>query len=41
VLHSDKILVIDKGKLVAIGKHKDLLKKSKIYRKLYNLQFQD
>jgi len=41
VLHSDKILVMDKGELVAIGKHKELLKKSKIYRRLYNLQFQD
>jgi subfamily B ATP-binding cassette protein MsbA len=41
VLHSDKILVMDKGELVAIGTHKELLKKSGIYRKLYNLQFQD
>jgi subfamily B ATP-binding cassette protein MsbA len=41
VLHADKILVMDKGKLVASGKHRQLLKKSKIYRKLYELQFQD
>ena len=41
VLHADKILVMDKGRIVASGKHKELLKKSKIYRKLYELQFQD
>lgn len=35
IIDADEIHVIDKGKLVASGKHKDLLKKSKIYNNLY------
>ncbi|MDD4120540.1 MAG: ABC transporter ATP-binding protein, partial [Clostridia bacterium] len=34
----DKIYVIDKGKIVASGKHKELLSESKIYREIYNSQ---
>lgn len=41
VLHSDEIIVMDKGKAVANGTHKELLETSPIYKKLYNLQFQD
>ena len=38
ILHADQIVVFDKGKVIAIGKHKELLK-NKIYKKLYKLQF--
>lgn len=35
IIDADEILVIDKGKLIVKGKHKDLLKKSQIYKGLY------
>ncbi len=35
IVDADVINVIDKGKLVAQGKHKELLKNSKVYNKLY------
>ncbi|OQX94607.1 hypothetical protein B6I21_09265 [candidate division KSB1 bacterium 4572_119] len=41
VLAADKIVVLDKGKIVGIGKHKDLLKTCERYKTLYNLQFED
>ena len=34
----DRILVIDDGKVVASGKHESLLKKSKIYKELYEAE---
>ncbi|MBU0579577.1 MAG: ATP-binding cassette domain-containing protein, partial [Candidatus Margulisbacteria bacterium] len=39
IMHADRILVLDEGKIVDIGKHEELLRKSKIYKKLYDLQF--
>ena len=39
VLASNKIVVLDKGKILGIGKHLDLLKTCPRYKKLYNLQF--
>jgi len=38
VLRADKIIVIDRGKIVAEGKHKELLKTSPIYREIYDSQ---
>lgn len=35
VIDSDKIFVVDGGKIIDSGSHKDLLKKSKFYRNLY------
>lgn len=35
IIDADEIHVIDKGKLVSSGKHKELLKESKIYKTLY------
>ena len=35
IIDADIIYVIDKGKISAKGKHKDLLKNSETYRKLY------
>jgi ATP-binding cassette subfamily B protein len=34
IMNADKIIVLDKGKIVAEGKHKELLKTSKIYREI-------
>jgi subfamily B ATP-binding cassette protein MsbA len=36
---ADKIIVMDGGKIVEIGSHKELLKKKGYYSKLYNIQF--
>ncbi|MEA1784668.1 ABC transporter ATP-binding protein [Arenibacter sp. GZD96] len=36
---ADKILVMDAGKIVESGKHKELLKKNGFYKKLYEAQF--
>ena len=37
ILDSDQIILFSKGKLVDVGLHEDLIKKSKLYKKLYNL----
>ena len=41
IIEADNILVIEKGKIVEEGNHKELLKKRGIYYNLYNLQFPD
>ena len=38
VLKADKILVLDRGKIVAEGNHKELMEKSPIYREIFNSQ---
>jgi ATP-binding cassette subfamily B multidrug efflux pump len=38
VIHADQILVMDQGKLVAAGKHEELLKDSVIYQEIYSAQ---
>ena len=38
VLLADKILVLDKGRIAAIGKHSQLIKKSSIYKDIYRSQ---
>jgi subfamily B ATP-binding cassette protein MsbA len=39
VLHADKIVVLARGGVEAIGRHADLLSSSETYRRLYQLQF--
>jgi subfamily B ATP-binding cassette protein MsbA len=39
VLHADRILVLDDGKLVASGSHSELLTTSPLYSRLYEQQF--
>ena len=41
VQHADKILVLDRGKIVESGRHDELLKKDGLYKKLYEMQFKD
>ncbi|MCK4311211.1 MAG: ABC transporter ATP-binding protein [Candidatus Cloacimonetes bacterium] len=41
ILSSNKIVVLDKGNIVGIGKHKELLKTCERYQTLYKLQFAD
>ncbi len=38
VMNADQILVLDKGKVVAHGKHADLLEESEIYAEIYTSQ---
>ena len=39
IMDADKIILIDKGVILDIGSHSELIKKSKIYKQLYELQF--
>jgi len=39
ILKADKIIVLDEGKVVASGTHKELLKKNQLYKTLAELQF--
>jgi len=41
ILNSDKIYVIDKGSVVAEGKHDELLESSNIYKNFYNKQIKN
>jgi len=38
VLNADKIIVLDEGRIVAEGTHRELLKKSPIYKEIYDSQ---
>jgi ATP-binding cassette subfamily B multidrug efflux pump len=38
VMHADQILVLDKGRVVAEGRHKELMEESAIYAEIYNSQ---
>src|SRR6185503_18256681 len=38
VLNADQILVLDKGRVVASGKHEELMEQSPIYAEIYNSQ---
>ena len=40
ILNSNKIFVIDSGKIIDYGKHEDLLINSKIYKNFHDKQFQ-
>lgn len=38
IINADKIILLDAGKLVAVGTHKELIKKEALYKKLYEHQ---
>ena len=38
VMNADKLLVLDKGQVVAQGRHADLMEDSAIYAEIYNSQ---
>jgi len=39
IQNADKIVVLEKGRIIEQGSHKELLQKGKAYQRLYNLQF--
>ncbi|MFJ8265554.1 ABC transporter ATP-binding protein [Peribacillus asahii] len=39
IQHADMIVVMDKGAVLQIGNHKELLKNKGLYEKLYNIQY--
>lgn len=39
VMHADKIIVLDDGKAVGIGRHEELLDNCPVYREIYDSQF--
>ena len=41
VISSDRLILIDQGKVKGIGTHKELLKTNSIYKKLYELELND
>jgi ABC-type multidrug transport system fused ATPase/permease subunit len=41
IRHADRILVIDRGRLVEWGTHEELMDKNGLYRRLYAMQFRD
>ena len=41
VVNADKIIVLDKGKIHAVGKHQELMETSHIYADIYNSQLVD
>jgi subfamily B ATP-binding cassette protein MsbA len=41
VQHADVIVVMDQGRIVEKGTHKELLEKGGLYQKLYQMQFRD
>jgi len=40
IQHADKIVVMEQGRIVEIGKHEELLAKNGVYSNLYHIQFQ-
>ena len=37
IVNSDRIILFNKGKVVDVGNHEELIKKSPLYKKLYNV----
>jgi ABC-type transport system involved in Fe-S cluster assembly fused permease/ATPase subunit len=41
IIKADKIVVMEKGKIIETGSHKQLLRKKGLYSRLSELQFKD
>jgi ABC-type multidrug transport system fused ATPase/permease subunit len=39
VLHADRIVVLDEGRIVQVGPHARLIEQDGLYRRLYETQF--
>jgi len=41
IMHADKIIVLDDGNMVGIGKHEELLKTCEVYKEIYASQYSE
>ncbi len=41
ILQADRIFVLDRGRIVDIGAHAELLERCELYQRLYHLQFHE
>ena len=41
VMHADKIIVLEEGEMVGVGKHEELLETCSVYKEIYNSQFDE
>lgn len=41
IKHADKIVVLEDGRILDIGRHEELLSRNRVYERLYNMQFAD
>lgn len=41
IMHADKIIVLDDGRVAGIGKHEELLNNCEVYKEIYNSQFKE
>jgi subfamily B ATP-binding cassette protein MsbA len=39
IMHADKIMVVDKGRIIDSGTHEELFARNALYKKLYEMQF--